>query len=177
MAELWIALAGITGTIASAFLTSYSQRLSVRATQLKEDERRLRDQRVEAITQFASHLVDYRRAEIHAWWQVERSKGELSGPLDFDDVPAAKELRSVRSAAWAASYRVRLLWDDPEILKLAEDLLRQASGIEHAVSSERVKREADLVRARIAQLVDLAGNRLKVDTSGKRAPARARPTD
>lgn len=155
MTAVLIALLGIAGTLAGVALTSRTQQRTTARAEKAADRRRLADQRVDAFTAFASDLIDYRRAELHRWHEVdqERQRGKR---LDPDDAVSAPEARASRSAAWGSFYRLRLLSDDESLLERAEELLRAASGLEHAPDSSQVKDAADGIRKDLGDLADAA---------------------
>ena len=153
-----IAFLGIAGTLAATVLAGRNQVKTAEAAARAEDARRMGDRRVAAFAAFASHVIDYRRAELHRWHEVNNSR--LSGsPIDAELAPSAGEARSARSAAWGELYLVRLLWDEPTVPEGAEQLLRAASGIEHAPDKNAAKALADKVRADLGQLADSARQR------------------
>jgi hypothetical protein len=119
------------------------------------DRRRKADLRAGAFGDFARHLTDYRRAELHRWHEMARARRD-GHAIDYEDAPSAGEARSARSSAWGSYYRMRLLWENDELMRSAESLLHMASGLEHSADTAALKLSADEIRTRLGHLADAA---------------------
>ncbi len=159
MDDVWVALLSVMGTLAAVLVTAHVQRRASRDAELRDERRRLADRRAEAMADFARNLIDYRRAELQRWFEVEnaRKHGER---LDPDAAGAGELVRTTRSTSWGEFYRLRLLWDDDEILGNARDLLSRISELEHIRGKEQVKLLANAIRDDLAKLTDRARERL-----------------
>jgi hypothetical protein len=150
-----IAVAGVCGTLLAVVLTGRAQRDAAERASKHEHRATLRDLRIAVLSTFAANLVEYRRAELHVWHQVDKvTRG--GGSLDFDDAPAAEVMREARSASWADFYHLRLVWGDADIITAAERLLSRVSDIEHTTSGTQAKSIANTVRRDIGLLIDKA---------------------
>ena len=152
MAEFWLALLGIAGTATSAIVVNAQQNRASRDRAKEDERRRLADLRREAEAGFADVLSNYRRAQLATWHEAHGG----DSTVDHDEVPSAAELRQLKSTAWAAFYRVRLLWDDPMIVEHAEELVKHTSQLAKSVDKDGVARQADEIRDRLSDLVDMA---------------------
>lgn len=161
MTSVLIALLGIIGTLTGVVVSGRLQQKTNLAAEGAADRRRRADHRAAAFAAFAGHLIEYRRAELARWYEVDdaRSRGHL---LDADLAPSAPEARSARSAAWGSYYSMRLLWDDHDLMASAERLLHNASGLEHVDNNGQVKQLADRLRADLGNLADNARRNLNL---------------
>jgi hypothetical protein len=162
MKALWIPILGTMGTLSAAVLTAWIQRHLSTKAESRQAQRRAAARKAESVSDFAAHIVRFRRAELQTWHEMDDIRQRQTA-IDFDDVPSAAEVRSARSDAWAALYNLRLLWGYVDFLQGAEDILHMTSALEHAATANDVKRQADVVRERLARFVDDARMYLRSD--------------
>jgi hypothetical protein len=155
MIAVLIALLGIAGTLGAVVLTARAQRDTASQAEHAATRRQLAEQRIAAFSDFAECLIDYRRAELQTWYEVDDAR-RSGRALDTDDALAAPAARAARSAAWGSYYRMRLLWSEQALLERAERLLHGASDLRRATSSDQVKAAADQLRIELGTLADHA---------------------
>ncbi len=159
MSEVWLAVVGITGTATTAVLVNLLQNRAARDRASQDDRRRLTDLRRASIVEFAEAVAEYRRAQLHVWFEREAER-ESGRAVDEDHVPAAPELRAARTQAWARMYAVRLLWEDPAVVDRAKALLASTKALKNSEDREHLKADAEHVRAGLGELADQARARL-----------------
>ncbi|MPZ63111.1 MAG: hypothetical protein GEU93_17840 [Propionibacteriales bacterium] len=159
MTEVLITLISVSGTLAAGVLASLVQTRSRDRADERAEANRTNDQKADALADFASRVVDYRRTTLAAWHEVYQAR-EDGRTLDFDQTPSAHEQRSVRAGAWAALYRIRLLWPDKEIVTRAESLLLKVDDLKDLTDLTVLKQQGDAIRAEVGELTDHASTRL-----------------
>jgi hypothetical protein len=101
----------------------------------------LRQDRIQAYSDFAGALIEYRRTQLARWF------AEHADPREQEDVRhAAHESRVQRAAAHDRYFRVRLLADSADIKAAAKQALDCTNRIHDATTHEEANTTADHVR-------------------------------
>ena len=108
-------LIAVIGTLLGAALTYRFQRQAA-----DRSEQRM------ALSAFAAAVMEQRRGEYDRWW---RHREDASGVAY---VTARTESYRLRSVARQALYRIRLLIQDPELLRLADEAIAVTAKIHKA---------------------------------------------
>ncbi|MGH3366686.1 MAG: hypothetical protein ACRDOY_05745 [Nocardioidaceae bacterium] len=155
MAELVLAIVGVAGTLTAGIVGSLLQRKTQERVERLQHQRRTTDQQAASLQQFARYVVDYRRAQLVVWYQVEdgRQRGEMT---NADTAPASAEMRQARSESWTWYYAVRLVWGDDDVVSGAAALLDRCSDLQRASNEEQLNVASDAILDSLNALVDKA---------------------
>ena len=159
MQELALAVVGIAGTLLGVVVTAWFARRNAADARAQEDRRRLRDQRREAVASYAQSMIELRRLALHRWHEAADAR-DADPAADTDLLPSTDDNRWARNAAWGDFFRVRLVWDDPDLVQTAEVLLRRASDLGEQRDRRAMVAEADAVRAELGTFTDSVRTRL-----------------
>lgn len=118
----------------------YARRLARHAHREAQFER-LRQDRIEAYSDFAGALIEYRRTQLERWFR------DYDGTAVEADVRRAREeSRMRRAAALDRYYRVTLLAGSQTVKNAAEEALNCTHAIHEAKTREAADALADRVR-------------------------------
>ena len=137
MDNTWV---GVVGVAVGAVASYPFQTLHARRSDSHARAQALRAERVAAYSAFAEKIMDWRRSQIARTVSIEALVGSV-------EVAAVKdENRRVRTAAWTALYRVQLLCDDPDIEKLAHQVIQVTRNMKRAPDRHTADQMGDAVR-------------------------------
>jgi hypothetical protein len=151
MSDAWIgAVGGLLGVALGAGL----QLVAGRSSRLADRRRRLREELLDAYTQFAAACVEYRRTQIHL------RKITLRDEADQAKRDAADADRKIaRASAWTAFSRMCLLSAPPAVDACARELLGELKGLKSA-TAEAVDSLGVEAHWKIQEFTNLAGGLL-----------------
>ncbi|MDB1086804.1 hypothetical protein PJ985_04395 [Streptomyces sp. ACA25] len=118
MEIIWTSAVAVAGTLLGSVVTHTFQRLAAKRTELFTRSEALRQERITAYSTFAGAVEDYRHGQAKRWY---------SGQEDPDGKAyraARDEAHLLRTRARQALYRVRLLTEDGEVTRTAEQAYR-----------------------------------------------------
>ncbi|MGW5681476.1 hypothetical protein [Nonomuraea sp. NPDC003754] len=143
-------LIAIGGTLLGSLVTYlFQQRATQRAEQFAISAR-LREERMTVYSGFAGAVLQFRTA------QYDRALRAFEGePTPAYDEAKATSYR-LRASAWHALYRVRLLAEDPEISRLAEDAMALAADMHEARDRRTLTGRGDDVRSAVEAFIATA---------------------
>lgn len=156
MTTAWIA---IVGTIIGASTSYFFQRLTLRRTEGFARSEQLRARRIDAYSEFAEKVMDWRRAQtVRLRRRIEAGKAAD----DYDGLRA--ESQRLRAQAWSAFYKVKLLCGDPAIEQLALSAIEathemwDALGGEDEIGGDRQRLDelGEQVRERLDRFLEAA---------------------
>jgi len=111
-------LVAVGGTLAGASLTYLFGWFTARRAERVTRSERLRQDRITAFTNFAGAITALRQAVITLWF------ARRNGPASEEQTEADKR----GAATDHARFTVRLLVEDPEVLRLADEAFVLAAG-------------------------------------------------
>ncbi|WP_409237721.1 hypothetical protein [Streptomyces sp. PA5.6] len=129
------------GTLLGAGLTHSFQRRAIERTERFTRGEKLRQERIDAYCAYAGALVNYRRILVDRWFSRAENRQEEIEELRFRSY-------EMRSDAQEALFRVQLLTNDEELVRLAWETLdhvadvRRADDRDSLAERRRVSREA-----------------------------------
>ncbi|MEU6820390.1 hypothetical protein ABZ921_07155 [Streptomyces atriruber] len=131
----------VLGTLLGAGLThSFQRRASERTERFTRGEK-LRQERIDAYIAYAGALVNYRRILVDRWFSRAENRHEESEESRFRSY-------EMRSEAQEALFRVQLLSNDEDLVRLAWETLDHVADVHRAADRDalaerrRVSREA-----------------------------------
>lgn len=142
--EGWI---GIAGTVVAALLAFIFGRVNLSRASDHERSEALRRQRLEVFGGFCAAIVQYRRAQLHRWFEgsqegvPDRSKAI---PPEVDN-----EVRAARADAWALYYQMLMLTDDKNLTDNARQVLTLTRAMKDSRSADEVDYRSDEVHAAV----------------------------
>jgi hypothetical protein len=143
-------LVAVTGTLLGSVVTYVFQRRTAgRAERFAQGER-LRQERLSAYSAFAEAVMEYRHEELTQWL---RRHEELSEPTPRE---AHVEQGRPRATAWQARYRVQLLADEPELVKLADEAIDAVADIHHSANPAELAHHGKRTRRRVEDFIRAA---------------------
>lgn len=144
----------VTGTLAGSALTFLFTQLSARRAERVARAERLRQERIAAYSGFAGAMADLRRAVITLWFALRREP-------DGDDTRAAHVEADQRGAeADRARFAVRLLTDDPEVLRLADAAFDPIDAIRTAEDRAGLRAHEERSQAVLTEFIQAGGRQL-----------------
>lgn len=150
MTAVLLAFVGVIGTLAGAAVTHFFELQTWKRQQAASTAARRMDLRREAMADFTGAMFDYRRLQLHNWHQMHRLR------VDDESTDVAPEVRDVRAQAWARYSRLRLVWEDEELVSRAEALLAEGASLIKASDREDLRDRGDRLRASLTVLMDSA---------------------
>ncbi|WP_432947286.1 hypothetical protein ACQPXM_10520 [Kribbella sp. CA-253562] len=148
MGTAWIA---IVGTVVGAATSFLFQRLTQRRTERFTRDEQLRARRIDAYSDFAEKVMDWRRAHM------TRLRKRLDTGPDVDDYePLRTESHVLRARSWAAFYKVKLLCGDPALEQLALAAIEATHQMSEADDRATLDALGESVRARLDDFLELA---------------------
>jgi hypothetical protein len=123
-------LAAITGVVLGSVLTYLFQARNTRQVQLFARDQQVRQERLNAYSEFAGIVTEFRRSENDRWHR------EQEDPQGEPFITARDESYQLRAKATAAMCRVQLASGDTTLSQLAEWALNATTEIHHATDEE-----------------------------------------
>lgn len=165
MADIETALIAGGVALLGGFLGQYvyAGHLAKRAHRADQLER-LRQDRIQAYSDFAGALIEYRRMQLTRWF-TDHDKTAAQ-----DDVwRVREESRLRRAAALDRYYRVRLLADSEAIKKAAEEASDCTNAIHDATTREEANATADRARDELLRaFVEVSEKQVLVRSNARR---------
>jgi hypothetical protein len=140
-------LVAVGGTLAGSGLTYLFGWFTARRAERVTRAERLRQDRIAAITTFAGAITGLRQAVITLWF------ARRNGPAPDEQTEADKR----GAAADHARFTVRLLLDDPEALRLADDAFESITAIGGAADLTELKSHEERNQAGLNAFIEAAG--------------------
>lgn len=147
MDGLVTSLVAVGGTLAGSGLTYLFGWFTARRAERVTRAERLRQDRIAAITTFAGAITGLRQAVITLWF------ARRNGPAPDEQTEADKR----GAAADHARFTVRLLLDDPEALRLADDAFESITAIGGAADLTELKSHEERNQAGLNEFIEAAG--------------------
>ncbi|MEV7978774.1 hypothetical protein [Streptomyces sp. NPDC086519] len=141
----------VVGTLAGALLTHLFQIRATERADRADRSARLRQDRLEACSTFAAAATRLRRAANDRWFRRQES------PDGHEPFEIADEFYGIRTAAWEACYRLRMVTADAELDQLAGAVINEASAVLAAREHADVRARRDRASALIEDFVARAG--------------------
>lgn len=142
--EGWI---GIAGTVVAALLAFIFGRVNLSRASDHERSEALRRQRLEVFGDFCAAIVQYRRAQLHRWF--EGSQNGVPNPAKAIPPEVDDEVRAARADAWAAYYQMLMLTDDPHLTDNARRVLALTRAMKESRTADEVDHKSDEVHAAV----------------------------
>jgi hypothetical protein len=142
--EGWI---GVAGTVVAALLAFMFGRVNLARASEHERSESLRQQRLDVFGAFCAAIVQYRRAQLHRWF--EGSEEGLPNPSAEVPSQVDEEVRGSRADAWAAYYRMLMLTEDKDLTDKARGVLELTRSMKHSESADEVEERSDEVHAAV----------------------------
>ncbi|MFE3452927.1 hypothetical protein ACFXJ8_28785 [Nonomuraea sp. NPDC059194] len=143
-------LFAIGGTLLGSLVTYlFQQRATQRAEQFTISAR-LREERMTVYSGFAGTVLEFRSA------QYTRALQGFEGKEDTTYEEAKATSYRLRAASWHSLYRVRLLADDSEITRLAENAMILVADMHDAEGRSALTRRGDDVREAVEEFITAA---------------------
>ncbi|MCD9144976.1 hypothetical protein [Streptomyces albireticuli] len=114
MEAIWTSVVAVGGTLLGAVVTQVFQRLASRRGELFARSEALRQERMATFSAFAAAAEEYRHGQADRWYRMRQDPGGQ------DFVTARDEAHRLRTATRQVLYRIKLLTDDPEVIRAAE---------------------------------------------------------
>ncbi|MFI1187616.1 hypothetical protein [Streptomyces californicus] len=133
MVAIWTSVVAVGGTLLGAVVTHLFQRLAAARTERFARSEALRQERTSTYSAFASAAEEYRHGQAGRWYRGARG-GDGRAAEAF--VEARDEAHRLRTAARQALYRVKLLTDDPEVVRAAERAYERTRDVSTAGDQE-----------------------------------------
>lgn len=141
----------VIGVALGSLLTYVVQDRMARRAETFATRERLRQERMDAYSAFASDSMDARRAQINRWYQRRDS---ARGTPEYE-AAKADSYRS-RAAARHERYRVQLVAGDGGLTELAEAAVKSLGHIHKAQTKPQMEERAEHTRSLIEQFVTQA---------------------
>jgi hypothetical protein len=142
--EAWI---GIAGTVVAALLAFVFGRVNLARASDHERSEALRRQRLEVFGGFCAAIVQYRRAQLHRWF--EGSQNGAPNPTKQISPEVDDEVRASRADAWAAYYQMLMLTEDRKLTDDARHVLALTKAMKDSKSADEVNLKSDEVHAAV----------------------------
>ncbi|ARZ66038.1 hypothetical protein SMD11_0372 [Streptomyces albireticuli] len=133
MEAIWTSVVAVGGTLLGAVVTQIFQRLASGRGEAFARSEALRQERMATFSAFAGAAEEYRHGQADRWYRMRQ---DPAGP---DFVTARDEAHRLRTATRQVLYRIKLLTDDPEVIRAAE----RAYACTRDVSTARDQTERD----------------------------------
>ncbi|GAA1287086.1 hypothetical protein Psi02_52930 [Planotetraspora silvatica] len=153
------ALLAVTGTLLGSLLTFVFQRRTTDRAERFTLATRLREERMVIYSGFAGAVLEFRGA------QYDRAtlRGREGHELEYQ-AAKAESLR-LKASAWHAVYRIRLIADEPDVIRLAEAAMDLAADMHHAEIGEPLKARSEEVRRAIEAFVSGSSTQVQMKTT------------
>lgn len=140
-------LIAVFGTLLGSVATYWIQRSTVRQQEGLARAERLRQERVEAFTEYGGALHNYRRARMDRWHVA-------NGETALDPDALRREVFELRAVVIERGYRVRLLVTAPDLVELGEQAMKSVDVIGPKASREDYDVARKVSKAAIERFVD-----------------------
>ncbi|GAA4581459.1 hypothetical protein GCM10023194_12730 [Planotetraspora phitsanulokensis] len=163
MEAVLTALTAVAGTLLGSLLTFVFQRMTNDRAERFTLATRLREERMAVYSGFAGAALEYRGAQY--------SRGMLRGRegQEAEYKEARAESSRLRASMWHALYRVRLIADDPEVIRLAETAMNIATDMHHAENRDALTARSEEVREAIEAFVSRSSDQLRLTAARPRS--------
>ena len=146
----------VTGTLLGAIVTYLFQRLNAgRAERFARDER-LRQDRIAAYSGFAGAITELRRGVISLWFV--RHRDDAARPELY---AARTEADRLGAAAHHARFRVQLLAEDPDLVRLADAAFEPIDALHDAADRAELVRHEDRCQQLLESFITAAGAQVR----------------
>ncbi|ARF61913.1 MULTISPECIES: hypothetical protein [Streptomyces] len=132
MVAIWTSVVAVGGTLLGAVVTHLFQRLAAARTERFARSEALRQERTATYSAFASAAEEYRHGQAGRWYRMVRGEDDRVEVF----VEARDEAHRLRTVARQALYRVKLLTDDPEVVRAAEQAYERTRDVSTAGDQE-----------------------------------------
>jgi hypothetical protein len=122
---------------------------------LAAKQQRLRDERIAAYTAFASAVEDFRWGQAERYFSKQRDPGGEAYQLAY------QEGHRLRTTAWQAFYRIKLVTNDASLVAHAEAALEQTRSVSGAANDSERDQLDDVAKAAIRDFVDYASKHVQ----------------
>ncbi|MFE0463714.1 hypothetical protein ACFW1A_31125 [Kitasatospora sp. NPDC058965] len=144
------------GTLVGSFSSYFFQRRTAQHAEVVATTERLRQERLTAYSEFAGAASEFRRGLVTLWFRRRDS------PRDGAALRAAQvEGDRLGAVAETARFRIRMVDDDLDVRRLAEQVVEAAGGISGAVDREEVIRQERDFEAALGAFVTAAAGRIR----------------
>lgn len=140
-------LIAVCGTLLGSVATYWIQRSTVRQQEGLARAERLRQERVEAFTEYGGALHNYRRARQDRWHVA-------NGETTLDPDALRREVFELRAIVIERGYRVRLLVTAPDLVELGDQALKAVDVIGPRASREDYAAAREVSQVAIERFVD-----------------------
>jgi hypothetical protein len=159
-------LIGVAATLLGSFTTYlFQSRTAGRAQSFERDER-LRYERVNACSAFASAMTELKRGLITMWFHHQR---DAAGA---DYLAARVECDRLGASAEAARFRVQLVSGDPRVEMLTDAAFTAAGALSSSPDLDELRERENHFEAAVTTFIHAASGQLRATT---RVPAPGRP--
>ncbi|MGW3992873.1 hypothetical protein [Amycolatopsis sp. NPDC004772] len=148
-------LIAVGGTLAGSGLTYLFGRLTARRAERTAREERLRQERIAACAAFAGSMTELRQKVISLWLLRQRD------PDGTDTRAAYTEADRSGAAADHARFALRLLTEDPDLLRLADSAFEPISALRHSAERAALREHEDRLEDILNAFVQAAGRRFR----------------
>jgi len=148
-------LIAVCGTLAGSSLTFLFGRLTAQRADRTAREERLRQERIAACAAFAGSMTELRQKMISLWLLRQRD------PDGADTRAAYTEADQSGAAADHARFALRLLTEDPGLLRLADSAFEPISAIRHAAERSELREHEDRLEEILNAFVQAAGRQFR----------------
>ncbi|WP_405142032.1 hypothetical protein OG589_32980 [Sphaerisporangium sp. NBC_01403] len=156
MEAVLTAVIAISGTLLGSLVTFIFQRMTANRTERFTLATRLREERMAIYSGFAGAVLEFRVAQFNRGI-LRRREGRES---EYNEARA--ESSRLRASAWHALYRVRLIADDLDVIRLAEAAMNLATDMHHAGSRDALTACSEEVRKAIEAFVSGSSTQLRL---------------
>jgi hypothetical protein len=148
MEPIWTSVVAVAGTLLGAVATYPFQRLAAK-------QQTLRDERIAAYTAFASAVEDFRWGQAERYFSKQRDPGGEAYRLAY------QEGHRLRTTAWQAFYRLKLVTNDATLMAHAESALEQTRSVSGAANDRERDQLDDVAKTAIRDFVEYASKRVQ----------------
>ncbi|WP_433355889.1 hypothetical protein ACQP25_18190 [Microtetraspora malaysiensis] len=163
MEAVLTALLAVTGTLLGSLLTFIFQRMTTSRAERFTLATRLREERMAIYSSFAGAVLEFRVAQYNRAI-LRRREGR-----EAEYQAARAESFRLRASAWHSLYRVRLIADDPDVIRRAEGAMDLAVDMHHAEGREALGARSEEVRKAIEAFVSGASTQVQLTSTKGRS--------
>jgi hypothetical protein len=147
MQAVYASLVAVFGTLLGAVTTyAFQRRASESATRSSRADR-LREERLAAYSAFAEAVTDYRSSQYRRWELMQLD------PASPESTAATLESHRLRGVTRQIRWRMQLLTDDQELVRLADAAVIEARDVGSADDVADRKRRHDLTGVAVERFV------------------------
>lgn len=151
--EAIAAAVAVVGTLLGALLQRRFQRQAVAEANERAHLEKLRQERLAASAEYAGALAKYRRTQIDRWY----ARHQAGSPSPEHEQAVRRE----RDLTQEALFRLQLVSDSPELVRLADSAFLSMNDFKPARSRDDVEAVRDATHAMIREFVRTAGRHLE----------------